>query len=652
MTTGRPQLLRVALVNMPFADWNRPSFALGQLSTLVHREFDDRARAHVCYLNQDMAEFFGTRLYEALSVSHDHVDTGIGDWLFRHIAFPGQADTATEYFQRYYRGARWADFREQILSARDGLWEFCEELIDRYRLDEADIVGFSSMFAQHVPSIALARLIKERSPQTLVVLGGANCEAPMGSVVAEHVPAVDFVFSGPALNTFGEFLRCVLDEDLERADAVPGILSERNCRDPRFRKAIGAERDIDDFFLPDYDSFFEALEEHPELRRTGTSKPMLFFETSRGCWWGQRSHCTFCGLNGESMAYRAMAPDLAVQQFEWLFGFAPTYTSLFCTDNVMPRNYSREVFPRLDPPPGAEIFYEVKLPLSRQDLRAMTDAGVTVVQPGIEALSSSTLKLMGKGTTAFQNLQFLKNCEEFGIKPEWNLLIGFPGEDPTVYRKYAEELRDFVHLVPPHGVYMVRFDRFSPYFKRSDEYGLFLKPVDYYSLTYPFDESALADLAYFFADQNLAPYMLNAVEWHDELSGLVTQWRAAWYGEDGAAPRELRLVADDDGRLTVRDSRSGALRTHPVDSVTGRLLRRLSSPAKPEQLARDWPEGPDDLRQRLDTLTEQRFLFAENGRVMSLVLTGADGEIEEPAREERATVGARLLLPLLSEAPR
>ncbi|CAM5721617.1 RiPP maturation radical SAM protein 1 OS=Streptomyces alboniger OX=132473 GN=CP975_33855 PE=4 SV=1 [Streptomyces alboniger] len=549
-------------------------------------------------------------------------------------------------------GARWADFRERILSARDGLRDFCEELIDRHRLAEVDIVGFSSMFAQHVPSIALARLIKERSPRTLVVLGGANCEAPMGSVVAEQVQAVDFVFSGPALNTFGEFLRCVLDEDLERADAVPGILSERNCRDPRFRKAIGADRDIDDFFLPDYDSFFEALEGHPELRRTGTSKPMLFFETSRGCWWGQRSHCTFCGLNGQSMDFRSMAPDLAIRQFEWLFGFAPAYTSLFCTDNVMPRNYTRDVFPRLAPPPGAEIFYEVKLPLSRQDLRAMTDAGVTVVQPGIEALSSSTLKLMGKGTTAFQNLQFLKNCEEFGIKPEWNLLIGFPGEGPEVYRKYVEELRDFVHLVPPHGVYMVRFDRFSPYFKRSDEYGLDLKPVDYYSLTYPFDNSALADLAYFFADQNLAPYMLDAVEWHDELSGLITQWRAARSGEDGAARRELRLVAGDNGRLTVRDSRSGVLQERPVDAATGRLLRRLSSPAKPEQLARDWPQGPDDLRRRLDTLTEHRYLFTENGRVMSLVLTGADGETEEPPREENAAAGARRLLPVLSEAPR
>lgn len=643
-------MLHVALVNMPFADWNRPSFALGQLSTLVQREFDDQVRTQVCYLNQDMAEFFGTRLYESLSVSHDHVDTGVGDWLFRQIAFPEAPDTSRAYFQRYYRGARWESFREEILRARGALRDFCEELIDRHRLDEADIVGFSSMFAQHVPSIALARLIKERRPETLTVLGGANCESPMGAVVAEHVPEVDFVFSGPALNTFGEFVQCVLDGDLDRADTIPGIISSRNCQDPRFRKAIGTERDIDDFFLPDYASFFDALENHPELRRTGTSEPMLFFETSRGCWWGQRSHCTFCGLNGESMAFRAMSPDLAVRQFEWLFQFAPEYSSLFCTDNVMPRNYPREVFPRLDPPPGTSIFYEVKLPLSRQDLRAMTDAGVTAVQPGIEALASSTLKLMGKGTTAFQNLQFLKNCEEFGIKPEWNLLIGFPGEDPAVYRKYVEELRDFVHLVPPHGVYMVRFDRFSPYYKRSAEYGLELKPVDYYELTYPFGESALFDLAYFFADQNLAPYMLAAVESHDELSRLVAEWRAARDGETGAR-RELRLVATDDG-LAVRDSRSGDLEVRPVDEATGRLLRRLSSPAKPDQLARDWPEGADDLRRRLVDLTERRFLFTENDRVMSLVLTGAEGDPEDPPREEPAVAGVRRLLPVLGEAQR
>ncbi|MFF3767590.1 RiPP maturation radical SAM C-methyltransferase [Streptomyces sp. NPDC001922] len=643
-------MLDIALVNMPFADWNRPSFALSQLSTLVRNRFHARAEARVLYLNQDMAEFFGAPLYEALSVSHDHVDTGVGDWLFRQIAFPEAPDTTAEYFQRYYRGARWNAFREQIIERRDELPVFCAELIDRHQLDQADVVGFSSMFAQHVPSLALARLIKERGTGTVTVLGGANCEAPMGAVIAEQVPAVDYVFSGPALDTFPAFVETLIDGAPEAADGIPGIVSRRNCHDPRFRKALGTDHDIDDVILPDYDSFLRSLQEHPELRRTGTSEPMLFFETSRGCWWGQRSHCTFCGLNGESMAYRSMAPDLAVRQFQWLFGFAPEYTRLFCTDNVMPRNYARDVFPRLDPPPGTSVFYEVKLPLSRQDLGRMTAAGVTVVQPGIEALASSTLKLMGKGTTAFQNLQFLKNCDEFGITPEWNLLIGFPGEDPEVYRKYVRELRSLTHLVPPHGVYMVRFDRFSPYFKRREDYGLDLAPVDYYELTYPFDDTALADLAYFFADRNLAPYMLNAVEWHDELSRLVADWREAWYGSGGMR-RELRLVTTEDGGSAVRDSRSDAPAVHPVDPTTALLLRRLSSPCRPEQLAGDWADGPDDFHRRIAWLTERQFLFEENGRVLSLVLTdGEDGP--DPSGTEHSTAGTRPLLPLLEATGR
>ncbi len=37
------------------------------------------------------------------------------------------------------------------------------------------------------------------------------------------------------------------------------------------------------------------------------------YETSRGCWWGQKKHCTFCGLNPLGMNYRAKSPERAVE---------------------------------------------------------------------------------------------------------------------------------------------------------------------------------------------------------------------------------------------------------------------------------------------------------------------------------------------------
>jgi hypothetical protein len=39
----------------------------------------------------------------------------------------------------------------------------------------------------------------------VTVLGGANCEVPMGRVLAKNLSPIDFVFSGPALHSFPDF---------------------------------------------------------------------------------------------------------------------------------------------------------------------------------------------------------------------------------------------------------------------------------------------------------------------------------------------------------------------------------------------------------------------------------------------------------------
>lgn len=616
--------LRIAFVNMPFADWYRPSLALSQLTSMLHRDLGDEVTADVFYVNQDMATFLGAPTYESLCGrgGGHHTNTGLGDWIFRQIAFPDTPDNSHEYFQRFYPGISSAAFRDQALDVRSQLLQFCEKVIERYRLADADIVGFSSMFSQNVPSMALARLIKERNPGVLTVIGGANCEAPMGAVIAELVPAMDFVFSGPALETFPAFVRCVLDGKPQAADAIPGIVSRRNCREPDFREALGRDHNINDLCLPDFDSFTRALDEHEELERTGTVKPVLPFEMSRGCWWGEKSHCTFCGLNGNGMAYRAMSPELAIEQFDWLFGFADRYPGLVCTDNVMPRNYPTQVFEKLDPPPGVSIFYEVKLPLSRQNMKRLVAAGVTIVQPGVEALATSTLKLMAKGTTSFINLQFLKNCADVGITPEWNLLIGFPREDPAVYEDYIRNIPQLTHLYPPNGVFMVRFDRFSPYFDQREEYGLDLHPMDNYALTYPFSPEALSELAYFFADHAMAPYTLNAVRRLGQLTKLVDDWKAAW--TEAEQPSELRLEGSETTGWRIRDSRSGKPVIHQADGPMSSLIRTLSSPGQEEQIATGWAGGPDDLASRLGWLREHAMLFEENGKMLSLVLSGDD----------------------------
>src|SRR6185312_12938146 len=102
------------------------------------------------------------------------------------------------------------------------------------------------------------------------------------------------------------------------------------------------------------------------------------------------------------------------------------------------------------------------------------------IQPGIEALLTSTLKLMRKGTTAFNGINLLKSCKRYGVTPLWNLLVGFPGETADIYQAYTKIIPSLFHLPPPSGVYPVRFDRYSPYHTHSEQYGLSLVPYDFY----------------------------------------------------------------------------------------------------------------------------------------------------------------------------
>src|SRR4051812_13391790 len=422
-------MLDVALVNAPFASLRLPSLALTQIKSVLDDSMPQSVSSELLYLNHDFAACVGADLYQHIAVDMEAPYNGFGDWFFRQAAFPRLPDNTDTYFQRYFphRTQQNQTFKEKVQDIRRRLPGLLDELITRYALDRRDVVGFTSMFSQNVACFALARLIKERNPDVVIVLGGANCETPMGEEIVKNVAAVDYVFSGGALKSFPAFLQACVDGDAAARERIRGVFSKVNCRNllAPAAGAIGDEMPLDTEIPLDYDPFLESLDQH--FPGAGI-EPILLFETSRGCWWGQKAHCTFCGLNGQSMNYRAMSPVLARSLITSLFRYAPKVSRLQCVDNIMPKEYPKEVFAHLDTPPHMKIFYEVKADLSHEDMAVLSAARVKEVQPGIESLATSTLKLMKKGTTVFQNLRFLNTCLTYDIFPCWSLLVGFPGE--------------------------------------------------------------------------------------------------------------------------------------------------------------------------------------------------------------------------------
>lgn len=601
---------RVGLVNMAFAAVDLPSIALTQLASVVHDRCGEDVTTRIHYLNHDVYRHFGADVYSRISASVAATASGLGDFVFRRAAFPEIEDDADAYLKRYaWVFASDRSFAATVHGLRDGLDGFLEALIDEHELDRCDLVGFTSMFAQNLASIAVARKLKARRPDIVVVMGGANCETSMGGVLARNVGALDYVFSGPALRSFPDLVSRLEKGEREGLASIPGVLSKDR---PPGGEPIGEELDIDEVVRLDYESFFESLHE-----RCPHVSPSLLFETSRGCWWGERAHCTFCGLNGTTMSYRAMRPDAAVAQFDELFGHYPRVKHFKSVDNILPREYFEDVLPRVHPPdPSVSIFYEIKADVSGDQMATLARAGVTELQPGIEALDTRTLKLMKKGTTAHQNVAFLKSCRRFGIRPIWNLLVGFPGEPEAVYERYVAILPSLVHLPPPTGAYPVRFDRYSPYFTQAEAYGLDLVPYDFYPLLYPFPEEELGRMAYFFADRNLEnPYLATTARWLSRLSEAVAEWNA----KSGETPR-LTFIGRGDGEVLI-DSRYGTEVEHDLDSLERRILDAVESPTRLVALERSFSESSHGgLEAALARLRERCLLFEEGDRVMSLVV--------------------------------
>jgi len=601
----------VALINMPFANLNLPSIALTQLKGMLVKDVNDVA-AEIFYLNHDFADLIGVEKYR--EIAHTF---WLGDWIFRQAAFPELPDNTTAFFQRYFPG-RTDDtqrLKGLITRIRPEIDDLMEELIDRHGLDRFDIVGLTSMFSQTGACFAMARHIKERNPNAIVVMGGANCEAPMGQELVRNCASIDYVFSGPALKSFPEFVRRCRDGQRDGIGQIRGIFDKENADALRGQTMIGDELDINEYIELDYDSFIDFVRGKYEGREMELTVP---FETSRGCWWGERAHCTFCGLNGMTMAYRAMDPDQAVKMITSLFRYSSVATRLESVDNIMPKSYLDSVFPNLKTPRSMYMFYEVKADLSEQDMRVLSGARVKILQPGIEALATSTLKLMKKGVTSFNNITFLMNCLIHEIYPVWNLLIGFPREEAEIYRKYMSDLPKLYHLPPPTGVYTIRFDRYSPYFKHPQEYGLDLKPLPFYELTYPFDADALANMAYYFADQNFgASYMRAAAEYLAPLQQLVENWKQRW--ENDVTPA-LYSERRGDGMI-IHDSRSGHPDSYEISDLSARILDALSRRKAPSELAAALKDvDRNELADELEQLEDRNLIFTESGMVMSIVL--------------------------------
>ncbi|HYG10537.1 MAG TPA: hypothetical protein VD835_11355, partial [Pyrinomonadaceae bacterium] len=96
-------MLKVSLINMPFAPLEYPVLGLTNLKSLMERKYQGRVAVdEALYLNLEFANYMGLETYQFMCKSADTQTAGYGDWFFRQSAFPDLPDNSEVYFRRYF----------------------------------------------------------------------------------------------------------------------------------------------------------------------------------------------------------------------------------------------------------------------------------------------------------------------------------------------------------------------------------------------------------------------------------------------------------------------------------------------------------------------------------------------------------------------
>jgi ribosomal peptide maturation radical SAM protein 1 len=605
---------QVALVNMPFSYAKYPSIQLGTLSALL-KSTGIPVDCH--HLNVRFAHLIGVDLHEAICEKR----ALFGEWLFSSLLFRENPKRA-EYPQVF------KPVFEQMAQESGRPIGYFEELATRiapqfltWALRSIDwgqykLVGFTSTFDQNVASLTMAKLIKDLYPHVTIVFGGANFDGEMGLEYFRAFPFIDYVVVGEGESAFLPLVRQILTAQPQ--SSPEGVMS-RQGEQILFTPAPSLFSDFSKTGPPDYDDYYSLLAELGDTAK-GLDR-ILLYEGSRGCWWGEKHHCTFCGLNAQSMKFRAKAPEQVLQEIAAL---SHRYDAVRfrLVDNIIDMAYIDNLFGKLaEDHCDLDVFVEAKSNLQKRQIKTLAAGGVKCMQPGLESLSFNQLRAMDKGVTPMQNIICLKWSVYYHVTVLWNILLGFPGETNEDYQRHLGLIPSLVHFQPPEATGKFWLQRFSPYFTRPHEYGIRITgPGMAYEYVYDARQVDLKKIAYDFEYEldnwPVDPYL------YQELVAVIEGWQRMHRSGD----RPFLYYSKAPNYVTVYDGRTpNAPIRRRYEGLAALVIEICNESAKSVEQIRTAVEGRTDcddgvLLPILNNLTTQRVLYEERGKYFTLAI--------------------------------
>lgn len=411
----------VLLVALPFAGVTIPSIQLPVLEGYCRKR---GLRIETAHLYLKAAEMYGLQHYHGLIYPPN--DSYTAQMVFSRYVFPEHWMKNEEMFREYFqKNHQDKDFSfDEYVKRTDGFYHW---VLDAVEWQAFEIIGFTLNYGQLLPSLAIAKKIKERDPEKKIILGGSRTAETLGVHVLQAFDFVDFIVSGD-----GEDALYRLASAYEHHQGIPGLIYRKENK--VVWNTTEATVDLNTLPVPSYDRFFQELAAtSAEVQRYFQYYGRLPVEISRGCWWNR---CTFCNLNLQHHCYREKSIGRILQEIQWL---SERYRMMDfqLIGNTLPKTEYVTLFEKLrNLGKDFSFFAEARAgQLTSAEYMLMKEAGFTTIQTGIESFSRKYLQKMNKGVRVIDNIAVLKFCKENRIKNSYNLLVRYPNEEAVDFQE-------------------------------------------------------------------------------------------------------------------------------------------------------------------------------------------------------------------------
>lgn len=334
----------------------------------------------------------------------------------------------------------WEDKGSLLRFIRDNdrlLDSFVEEIL----CINSRVIGFSVYNTTKGISLELARRIKQRDKDRIIICGGQMCfpESAAESIIREE--CVDAVVIGEGEDVIVELMKKI--EESGRPGYCPGVFYKENGNIINGGMAP-VIKDIDNLPYPDFSDFDLKSYSNP------SQLPIL---SSRGCCY----QCVFCNTKLFWVKYRSMTGNRMFQEVLYnldkyedvhfftfndhtvnadmvaLSNFVDLILELKTKKGSWRKNYARFSWR------GAAVTREE---MDKEFLKKLKLSGCIELEFGIESAASNVRRLMKKYPLDINVAEkVIRDTAEAGIGVRANFMFGFPGETEDDFQETLNFLK-------------------------------------------------------------------------------------------------------------------------------------------------------------------------------------------------------------------